>query len=270
MEVPTVRPLRICITLYAYGDLRADVFPCHMDLIASICTERRQVQWFTIREDALISRSRCRATQQFLASGADVWLQLDHDISWTEPADLWRLCDLAATHDAAIQIPYAKRGNPPAPSHRPHPDHPLPAPGTDALTPILMAASGCLAITRTALLRTLDLCRTDAVPPYARIHDAYDSYLGAPMPTLWHPIVIPVTIPGQTPADSFEYLSEDYSASVRLALASVPLLAWTRPTLKHWGMYGYSLATDPAATTTTTNNAFHDSSSPGPTNAAIP
>lgn len=245
--MPPSRPtVTICLTLYAYGDLRADTFPNHMELITSIVAQRHPVQWFTIREDALISRSRCRATRQFIDSDCDVWLQLDHDLGGWTPQDLFDLCHHAHTSGSPVQIPYSKRGLPPAPAHRPHPQAPLPGPGTDALTQILMFASGCVAIPRRALDTTLAVCRSLPAGHPLRVQDPYDSWLDATMPTLWHPAVLPTGTDPVTDTERLEYLSEDYSASARFIVANIPLLAFSRPTLLHYGIHGYSLAAPPA------------------------
>ena len=63
----------IHVSLYAYGGISAACMMSWVDLAATFARSDRQTDLRTIREDALISRSRCRATKWFLDSGKDVW-----------------------------------------------------------------------------------------------------------------------------------------------------------------------------------------------------
>ena len=74
----------IHVSLYAYGGVSAACLLSWVDLTATFARSDRQTDLRTVREDALISRSRCRATKWFLDSGKDVWVQIDHDIEFQE------------------------------------------------------------------------------------------------------------------------------------------------------------------------------------------
>ena len=115
----------IHVSLYAYGGISAACMMSWVDLTATFARSDRQTDLRTIREDALISRSRCRATKWFLDSGKDVWVQLDHDIEFTA-ADIIRMAELAHEHQATVCIPYSCRSLPARPALRPKAEH-LPA-----------------------------------------------------------------------------------------------------------------------------------------------
>jgi hypothetical protein len=100
--------INISLFLYCYGGIAAEVLPAHISAIQDIIVNRRKVRWNAIREDALISRSRCRAAGMFLDSGSDVMMQLDHDIGF-EPQDIWTLCQHALNLNAVVGVPYSKR-----------------------------------------------------------------------------------------------------------------------------------------------------------------
>ena len=148
----------IHVSLYAYGGISAACLMSWVDLTATFARSDRQTDLRTIREDALISRSRCRATKWFLDSGKDVWVQIDHDVEFAA-ADIVRMAELAHQHQATVCIPYPCRTLPPRPALRPKAEHlqalkfqTANAESASELVPIQMFASGCLAIPRKRLL----------------------------------------------------------------------------------------------------------------------
>lgn len=220
------------ITAYAYGDLKSSVLHSWIDLSSHLSTSKRPASLRTIREDALISRSRCRATQFFLLDDKDVWLQLDHDIQF-DTKDLLAIANLSHLHQAAVCIPYSCRSLPPRPAHRPKPDA-QPLEDNPSLTPITFFASGAVAIPKPALQQALQILEQDVTPHPYRIEWCQDEMVGK-FPTLWMPFVAET-------AKGKEYLSEDYAASARLALMDVPQLAYTPDTpLQHWGDFNFKL-----------------------------
>lgn len=223
----------INVTLFAYGDIKADTLTCHIDTIAHIVSNRLPVRLDAIREDALICRSRSRALAKFLASNCDVWIQLDHDIHF-DPQDLFDLASIAHTHQAPVCVPYSKRALPPQPALRTLPDHPLPPSGTDTLTPIVAFATGFLAIPRACLAQSIPALCSDKIPHPYRISWCSDTLVPS-FPSLFQPFPMP-SDNGQV-----EYLSEDYAASIRLSLCGHKPLAWTRPRLGHVSNYHYRL-----------------------------
>jgi hypothetical protein len=229
----------IHVSLYAYGGISAACLMSWVDLTATFARSDRQTDLRTVREDALISRSRCRATKWFLDSGKDVWVQIDHDVEFAA-ADIVRMAELAHQHQATVCIPYSCRSLPARPALRPNAEH-LQAlkhqvAGAECaaeLVPITMFASGCLAIPRKCLLATLDaLGGSGAQMPY-RIDWCEDVRVER-FPTLWMPLAME-SMPGK-----LEYLSEDYAAAVRMTLCDVKHYAMkpTKP-LSHWGEYPY-------------------------------
>ncbi len=184
----------IHVSLYAYGGISAACMMSWVDLTATFARSDRQTDLRTIREDALISRSRCRATKWFLDSGKDVWIQLDHDIEFTA-ADVIRMAELADQHQATVCIPYSCRSLPARPALRPKAEHlqALKHQVNDAecaaeLVPITMFASGCLAIPRKCLLATLDALEGSGVQNPYRIDWCEDVRVER-FPTLWMPCV---------------------------------------------------------------------------------
>jgi hypothetical protein len=232
----------IHVSLYAYGGISAACMMSWVDLTATFARSDRQTDLRTIREDALISRSRCRATKWFLDSGKDVWIQLDHDIEFTA-ADVIRMAELAHEHQATICIPYSCRSLPARPALRPKAEHlhALKHQVNDAecaaeLVPITMFASGCLAIPRKCLLATLEILEGSAVQSPYRIDWCEDVRVER-FPTLWMPLAME-SMPGK-----LEYLSEDYAAAVRMTLAGVKHLSMKpRKQLNHWGEFPFSFA----------------------------
>lgn len=226
-------PPSIHVTAYAYGDIRSAVLTSWIDLAARFASDPKlRGQLRIIREDALISRSRCRATTFFLQSELDVWVQIDHDIQFAMD-DVVQAATLAHQLQAVVQIPYSCRSLPPRPAHRPKPGA-EPIPDHPNLTPVTFFASGCLAIPRKALLDAIDRLSDPIVPEPFRVQHVRDDMVGS-MPTLWMPFALGSEA-------GLEYLSEDYAASARLSLCDVPQLSMTPTTpLQHWGDFNFKL-----------------------------
>lgn len=223
------------ITLYGYGNLHPQVLMSFVDLTTTLHRTGRLADLRIVREDALISRSRSRATQFFLDSGKDVWIQLDHDIEFAA-ADVLKAADLAQKLQATVCIPYSCRALPPRPALRADADA-IPLLEYPELKPIHMFASGCLAIPRNVVLQTIEkLSQPEIEYPY-RIDTVHDTMVPT-FPTLWMPFAMD-TLPGK-----YEYLSEDYAAAVRITLAGFPhyKMQPVKP-LSHWGECPYRLTT---------------------------
>jgi len=230
----------IHFSMYAYGGISSACVMSWVDLTAKFAWSDRQTDLRTIREDALISRSRCRATKWFLDSGKDVWIQLDHDIEF-DASDIIHMAELAHEHQATVCIPYSCRSLPARPALRPKGEHLqalkhqlMDAECAAELVPITMFASGCLAIPRKCLIATLDALGGSGVQYPYKIDWCEDVKVER-FPTLWMPFAME-SRPGK-----LEYLSEDYAAAVRMTLAGVQHFAMKPKTqLNHWGEYPYS------------------------------
>lgn len=232
------RPPSVHVTCYAYGGMSSAVLTSWIDLASHFSKGSRVATIRTIREDALISRSRSRATALFLADNKDVWIQLDHDIQFSVE-DLMAIADLSHKHQACVCIPYSCRALPPRPAHRFRTDF-VPLTEEPSLTPITMFASGAVAIPRQALSDALDLLSKQDVPYPYRVEwcdDELTSKHGAgKFPTLWMPFVMDIEGKGK------DYLSEDYAASARLSITGIPQYAYTPKTpLQHWGEFNFRL-----------------------------
>ena len=233
MEFIESKPASIHVTCYAYGNMHSAVLTSWIDLANNLAQRKRYAALRTIREDALISRSRCRATQFFLKDDKDVWIQLDHDIQFAIE-DIMAIADLAHQYQAAVCIPYSCRSFPPRPALRAKPDA-EPLPENPRLKPVTYFASGCVAIPKQALLDALLVLQQEVTPEPFRITHCDDDMVGK-FPTLWMPFAFKTDL-------GTEYLSEDYAASARLSLMEIPQLAYS-PTypLRHWGDIDYRLA----------------------------
>lgn len=227
------------VSLYAYGGVSAACLMSWIGLAATFARSDRQTDLRAIREDALISRSRCRATKWFIDSGKDVWIQIDHDIEFN-PDDIIRIAELAHQHQATVCIPYSCRSLPARPALRPIAEHLQAlkhqlanAECAAELVPIRMFASGCLAVPRKCLMSALSSLGGSGVQAPYKI-DWCKDVLVEEFPTLWMPFAFE-TMPGQS-----EYLSEDYAAALRLSLCDVQHYAY-KPTkqLNHWGEYPF-------------------------------
>lgn len=226
--------MKTCFTVYSWGGIPHHVLGSYIDLAAYIVKEEKDVEFHTIADDALISRSRCRSTQRAIKSGCDVWVQLDHDLTF-DPVDIFRMAELAYEKKAAVCIPYSCRAFPPAAAIR-HKDNPIDEVGYDELLPITFFASGCVAIPIKEMVECIDFLKSDSkdVPEEFRVKICADNIVGE-FPSLWQPMIT------ETKPGKLEYLSEDYSASARLNLAGMDQVAWVKPQLKHWGEHGFSL-----------------------------
>lgn len=223
------------LTLYGYGDVHPLSLMSWVGLTAELA---KSSEWKgdlrLVREDALISRSRCRATKWFLDSGSDVWIQIDHDIEF-QPEDILELARIAHVRQAVVCIPYSCRALPPKPALRVKPGA-KPLADDERLTPITLFASGCVAIPRELLEHCLEeLSKAETDLPIG-VQWCDDSLTGGQIPTLWMPFAAEVR-------DRLEYLSEDYAASYRLAACGAEQFAFDPKTpLKHWGDFPFRMA----------------------------
>jgi len=229
--------LKTHITIYSYGGIPGPCLNTHIALTSYIVKNKRDCILRNVRDDALISRSRSRETAVAVESGADVWMQLDHDITF-EPEEMFRMCELALEKNAAICGVYSCRNVPPRCALRPKSGNPIEEVGIDELVPVTYFASGFVAIPVSRIMDTVEICQTDAVPEEYRVKwimDAKVEGFQSRFPSLWAPIV-------QSAGNGvYEYLSEDYSASARMTLAGVDQYAWLKPVLSHWGDYPFKM-----------------------------
>lgn len=225
----------VCITLYAYGDIKAECLDRWLDVIAFLASSGRRAKLDTIREDALICRSRSRSLAKFLESKCDVWVQVDHDITFSTD-DLFELADLAHARNAPICVPYSKRALPPVPALRHLPDQPIPPAGTDVVIPIVAFATGFLAIPRNVLTSSIPTLLDISCPHPYRIYMCED-VLVPEFPSLFQPFPLETD-------KKCEYLSEDYAASIRLQVCGFPPFAWCKPQLGHVSNFAFKLPLD--------------------------
>ena len=228
--------MKTCITTYSYGGVPAAVMNSYIDLSHYITSSKKETVLHTIREDALICRSRCRSTRRFLNTNCDVWVQMDHDIEF-KPEDVFELAKKAIEMNSPVCVPYTVRGYPTRCALRPMKQDQEIVPGSDEIVEIQMCATGFMAVPRTVIEETIKVCSSSDVPEQFRIYNCGDVGLDdvPTFPTLWKPIVIEVK------DGEYEYLSEDYSGSARMTIAGFKQYAWTKPKVSHWGEHAYKL-----------------------------
>jgi len=241
--------MNLCITVYCYGGIAAAVLDSHQEMVDTfrraghVVDLKHEGLTYTrhmIREDALISRSRCRSTARAMDTNCEAWFQIDHDIQF-DSKDILDMCRMAVDRDAAICGVYPCRGFPIRTALRPQADYIITKVGEDRLVPITFFASGFLALPASAIMKTIEICSSDAVPPKYRIEWCSDNRNEVGIdefPTLWMPLV------QECESGAKEYLSEDYACSARMRLAGIPQFAWLKPKLKHWGEYAYQMPSD--------------------------
>lgn len=219
--------MKVAIALFSYGNIPSECLLSHMDLIGGIVKGKLPWRLFNIREDALISRSRCRAVGEFMRAtkddeGQHVLVMIDHDIEF-DPKDLRQMADLANEQQAIIAVPYAKRQLGAHSACRPAN---LPNLSMNTLCEVEYLGAGFCAVPRGTIERIILCCKQLSGPMHISWckDDICDFW------SLFQPFVL-----------DGEYLSEDYAFCARARAAGIPVLAWCGPTLKHWGMHPFQL-----------------------------
>ena len=237
--------MTVTILVFAYGGISAEVLPSYMDLMAYVMQQGIRCHFMMIREDALISRSRCRTTAIWLNAGTDVAVMLDHDLSFRAP-DIFRLAELAHERKSIVCIPYSKRAFPERHACRSKEDITM---GEDKLQEVLFGASGAMAISRVAMDAIHDTCK--GLPPENPMRVEFCKDNMADFWSWWQPIIL-----------NHEYLSEDYAFCARAKIAGISTFAWTKPILNHWGSYNFHLPTGPVKNTVDSTHQLQPDSEP--------
>lgn len=223
------------LSVFAYGSLLPETADCVI---------RQQRRWpeldVEVRyEDALIPRMRDRVASWFVEhTDREVLIMLDHDVMWEE-GDLEYIAQKCSETKGVVAGIYPKRGLGQDPPMAPSPDAPDGRYhfGEDVLIPALHLPTGFMAIHRDVLVALAERL------PYT-------------MSGCW-PFFLIGLFPGMMPEEHqkctfcmpaedggfahFEYLSEDWAFSRRVAEIGKPLLAALKPRLKHIGHYVYRM-----------------------------
>ena len=231
--------LKVGLGLFAWGGIE----PAAHDGIFAEFTHpaNGDIHWAhrVVYDDALIERSRSVHASTALRGGADVIVQLDHDIQWV-PGDLAALARKAAAVNGIVAGLYACRSFRRGFSSRLAEQGVAWKNGGDALHKAEYVATGFFAISASALRRIIACGQRPDAPPEMRISECIG--VDRPENTFWdifRCISVPCTMAGYE--DKAEALSEDWSACRRAAFAEVPIYVWEKPVLRHFGRHGFTV-----------------------------
>jgi hypothetical protein len=253
-RAPEPRKLDVRITIVSYAGVDEHCVDSTIGLMGRCIQGMLQGELLntgsleSIWNDALICRSRSRTASKLLLppeqnGGGDVCVMIDRDIQYN-PDDIIALAHKASALQAVVAIPYALRGMPPRSScimpddscHIPHMGH-------DVVLPIKWPGT-LHAIPRSALERvlewnrTLDFTMAGWYDHQLRTFCCADDQAQVGATQFWD-FYRPLTT--RLPDGRYQYLSEEWAFGERLIAAGVPILAWTKPIVSHWGPRAYQL-----------------------------
>ena len=240
------------IALFSYAGIHHQTFDALLAELQSMREKKVKHHLAHVADDALISRSRSKAMSDFLRTDCDVFAMVDHDLQW-KPGDLLALLDQAALKRAAVAGFYATRAKRAGYAGRLKQERAQVTIGKDELHEAEFLPGGFTAIPRRVVEAVLasgqDAAKTlnsdvDSDPQHvATLHQRelrecfyFD---GTPFWPFFTCLQVPSTlVPGK-----WEFLSEDWSFSLRATLAGLqPQFLWAKPILAHFGEHPYMMA----------------------------
>jgi hypothetical protein len=206
-------PEHVFVAVFAY----IGATPATLDCLIRDLPRLPNLTYHRESKDALISRSRSAAASEFLQSGAEILIMIDHDISW-EPGDLERLAQKTAETRSVVAGIYSKRsfGSGVAVRFAEPGEYTT---GTDRLVRGRYLSTGFFGVHRRVVERlsqTLPLTNENFWPFF--------------MPMLSNP-----SAPDERP----EYLSEDWAFCERARAEGFELYLDLKPRLVHNGAHSY-------------------------------
>lgn len=233
------KSLKVGFGLFGYGGLEPVVHDCVFAEFTN--PDNSDIHWAhrLVYDDALIERSRSVHMSSALKGGADVIVQVDHDIQWV-PGDLGALARKANEVNGIVAGLYACRSFRRGFSSRLAEQGVAWKEGGDTLHKAEYAATGFFAISARALRRLIVCGQRPDAPEWAKISECVG--VDKPENTFWdifRCVSVPCTMAGYE--DKQEMLSEDWSACRRAAFAEIPVYVWEKPTLRHWGKFPFSV-----------------------------
>lgn len=249
--------MKTVLGLFSYGGVHEGTLDCVLGELSHASANQLMTMYHRISGDALISRSRSRALGKFMASDGDCIVMIDHDITW-RPGDMAHIAQAAVEQNALVGGLYCKRAMAKGWSSR------VPVNGTVQFgkpgligTPAL--ATGFLAIPRSvvaAMDEKLDITKPAWQEAFHAAVDAKDYEAIAELQDM---SIAPIADGAYRTVD-FEYkdyfrcvraksnrpdvqqyLSEDWSFSVRAVYCGIQSYISTYPILGHVGDYTYRI-----------------------------
>lgn len=230
--------MKIVLSVYTYGGIPRALFEA---TLLELTSAPQDVEFKLLwpNEDALICRARSMMAHVAMSChDADVWMQVDHDIGY-RPGDLVGICRKALETKGVVGglYPFKRPGSLVFP-WRPAPSVPKEMTiGKDELLSALMVNTGFMAVHVPTLRDAVEKLKT-ATDPDLRLHlcttDGENGW--------WDPFrtVVRAAEAGKKFDD---YQSEDWAFCWRMREMGVPVHAWTKPFLSHYGSFPYSAMT---------------------------
>lgn len=243
--------------IFSYGGVCEGTLDCILGELSYASQHKLDTAYHRISGDALISRSRSRALGKFMESKADVMVMVDHDIQW-RPGDAAHIAKVAVEKGALVGGLYCKRAIGKGWSSR------VPVSGaiefgTPGLIETPALATGFLAIPRTVVERIDDLLDVNGEKWQAAFKDAIEAKEYKLVSELQDASVAPIADGAYRTVDFkykdyfrciratgmapgiYQFLSEDWSFSVRAVFCGLKSYISTYPLLTHIGDYSYRI-----------------------------
>jgi len=249
--------MKTLLALFSYGGVAEGTVDAVLSELAYCSSKQQPIMYHRMSGDALIERSRSRALGRFMASDADVMVMVDHDISW-RAGDAFHIAQQAHEKSALVGGLYCKRAMKKGWASR------VPATGNVQFgvpglieTPSL--ATGFLAVPRVVVqgvLSKLDITKETWQKNYKEAVEAKDEGRISELVDLsiapiadgayrtidfeYHDYFRCIRYRSARP-NIYQFLSEDWSFSLRVVYCGFKSFLSTYPMLVHTGDYGYTV-----------------------------
>jgi hypothetical protein len=223
--------MKLLLSIYTYGGIPRHLFEASIREFAE-APEDIEWQFFWPNEDALITRSRSAAAQSAMNSDCDVWVQIDHDIGWN-PGDIAGLARKCMETKGVVAGLYTLK----RPDQLQFPWRPIGqgamSIGRDELLPASVLPTGFMAVHIPTLREAVEKLKADPDEQLKLHHCTTDGVNG------WWDVFRVVVLPNLKGTSFADYQSEDWAFCTRMAHCGVPIHAWTKPMLVHYGSFPY-------------------------------
>lgn len=234
-------PVVAMLCLFSYGGLEEKTLDSLIQELFTSGQNGIDLYLHRISDDALISRSRSRATAKFLETDAEVLMMVDHDIEW-RPGDLAATVRKAVETQSVVGGMYSCRAFGKGMASRLASEAVHFVPGGEALHAAEYVATGFMAIPRAVLEKTIEVLGKDGVDPDLRVRPCIENVSSREKAASeFYDIFRTFTVPSTMEAGKQEFLSEDWAACHRFKAAGFRCFVYERPLLRHWGQHGYTV-----------------------------
>jgi hypothetical protein len=250
--------LKVMLAVFTYSGVNEATYESVISELHHCWVNKLDVCHARMSGDALIARSRSRATGAFLNSDCDVMVMIDHDIEW-KPGEAWDMAKIAFEMDSIVGGLYCKRalGQGWASRFGIGSDVNLQIGSEGRLVPSDAVATGFMAIPRTALERMVDRLdvhggyysmvedllvedgnakklRTLADMSVCRIKDGAYKKAKFDYYDMFRCFRI-----GGADEETEQFMSEDWAFCKRAQFCGIKTYITTKPYLKHHGSYPF-------------------------------